>query len=166
MFTSRTATLRTQRASGTVGALRRLSKKARADEEPVTVAVGGEGNDAARALEEGLFGAGDDGSGEAVAAAPPSMTMDAEIRDDDDEDDFIEYAEGERPLRRPRDAEVSAELAEAREEAEAIFGSAQEMQELLDFTRSGAYAHLAHFALECNAVRAHVGMLSRARSYS
>merc|ERR1719460_3024184 len=48
---------RVQRASGTVGALRRLSKKARADEEPVTVAVGGEGNDAARALEEGLFGA-------------------------------------------------------------------------------------------------------------
>ena len=44
-------------------------------------------------------------------------------------------AHGERPLRRQRDADVSAEMVEAREEADAIFGSDQEMKELLDFTR-------------------------------
>ena len=49
----------------------------------------------------------------------------------------IRYAEGERQLRRPRDG-VTAEMAEAHEEADAIFGTEQEMAELLDFTRGGA----------------------------
>ena len=50
-------------------------------------------------------------------------------------DDFIEHGEGERVTRRPRDSKMSREKAEALEEAEAIFGTDAEMQELLDFTR-------------------------------
>ena len=55
--------------------------------------------------------------------------------DEDDEDDFIEYQEGERPIRRRRADGVSAEMAEMLEEQEGIFGSASELQELLAFTK-------------------------------
>ena len=73
-----------------------------------------------------------------IGDEPEAAKAAEEIRDDDDDvDDFIEYADGERPLRRPRGTELPAELAEAREEAEAIFGTEQEMQELLNFTHGG-----------------------------
>ena len=49
-------------------------------------------------------------------------------------DDFIDYGEEGRPTRRKQSG-VSRELEEAREEADAIFGTDAEMQELLDFTR-------------------------------
>ena len=66
--------------------------------------------------------------------AGPEPEIEDEIQDEEDEDDFIEYGEGERPLRR-RDPGMSAEMAEMIEEQEGIFGSAQEMQELLEFTK-------------------------------
>ena len=116
----------------------------------MTVAVHDQGEAASRALEEGLFGGSDDelvgNVGEATNDPEPvvkAATGTEEIRDDDDDvDDFIEYADGERPLRRQRDADVSAEMVEAREEADAIFGTDQEMKELLDFTRGGMFHHL------------------------
>ena len=118
--------------------MRRLSKKARAAEGiNASETMAGVSEDAARALEEGLFGNDDEEAAEGKTTPDPAGAGE-EIRDDDEEDDdFIEYADGERPLRRPRDTEVSVEMAEAREEADAIFGTDQEMQELLDFTRGG-----------------------------
>lgn len=121
--------------------MRRLSKKARAEGKIQSGAATSlsTGEDAVRELEEGLFGNGDEepAAQDVVGAATGAVAqLPEEILDDDEDvDDFIEYADGERPLRRAREVEVSAEMAEAREEAEAIFGTEQEIQELLDFTR-------------------------------
>ena len=116
--------------------LRRLSKKqARADDVDEDVG-GGEAEDEQQ-LEENLFGGVDEDEGD--TAGPSGMEdKDEDIDDegpDDDVDDFIEYGEGERRPRRGR-AQYggSADMAEARDEAEAIFGSRRGLMELLDMT--------------------------------
>jgi transcriptional accessory protein Tex/SPT6 len=126
------------------GGRRRLQKKAREETAPVATTA----EDAENEIAAGLFGDDDDEAAEAAEgddedepkAARPAR--DAEIDDDDESDEksdgFIEYAPGERPVRRKHALGVSEELANMREEAEDIFGTSTEIRELLAFTRGDA----------------------------
>ena len=128
------------------GGRRRLQKKAREETAPVATTA----EDAENEIAAGLFGDDDEEAAEAAEGDDEDepkvarQARDAEIDDDDESDeksdDFIEYAPGERPVRRKHAPGVSEELANMREEAEDIFGTATEIRELLAFTRGEAAA--------------------------
>ena len=81
-----------------------------------------------------LFGG--DAADEEEAPEEAPVERDEEIRDDDDVDDFIEYADGEqRPRRRAGKTEEEMEMQQQRED---IFGTDQELQELLQFSMAAA----------------------------